>query len=259
MTTPTPVHKWADALEACIAEHKVSVADRIAVFAETLSTQDTASRMASGQPGVLVVTAHQSEGRGRLGRSWADHPEHSLAMTFALSVRDHTPALLALAAGIAVADACASTLPTDTLGLKWPNDLVERTTNRKLAGILVETADPLALVGIGVNVSHPRAELDTAGLHAATSLANLGASTDRLHLAQQITIELDRALKQPEATLAESWRHRDTLTGTQQAFEHNGRRHEGIVESIDPTLTLVIRTREGIQRLPALSTSVAAT
>ncbi|MEO1535265.1 MAG: biotin--[acetyl-CoA-carboxylase] ligase [Planctomycetota bacterium] len=259
MTTPTPVHKWADLLEASIAEHDVSIVDRVAVFVETLSTQDTARRMAANRPGLLVVTAHQSEGRGRLSRGWTDHPEHSLAMTLALGARDQTSAFLALATGVALADACAGLLPTDTLGLKWPNDLVERTSNRKLAGILVETAGSLALVGIGVNVSHTRAELDAAGLTTATSLAELGGCVDRIGVAEAVAASLDRFLGRPEADLADAWRHRDILTGTHQAFEHNGRRHEGIVESIDPTLTLVIRTREGIQRLPALSTSVVAT
>ncbi|MEO1717199.1 MAG: biotin--[acetyl-CoA-carboxylase] ligase [Planctomycetota bacterium] len=256
MTSPTPVHKWANLLEARIAEHEISVVNRVAVFAETLSTQDTARRMAAGKPGILVVTAYQSEGRGRLGRSWADHPEHSLAMTLAVSARDHSPAFLALAAGVALADACAATLPTDTLGLKWPNDLIERTSSRKLAGVLVETTGPLAMVGIGVNVSHTREQLAGVGLNTATSLAELGGSADRVAVASQVIASLDGTLRQPEADLAEAWRRRDVLTGTHQIVQHNGQRYDGIVESIDPTLTLVIRTREGIQRLPALSTSV---
>lgn len=258
MTDPAPIHTWADALEACLDAHAITRVNRVAVLAETASTQDAARRMAANQPGLLVITAHQTTGRGRLGRAWTDHPEHSLAMTLALNARAHEPAHLALAAGVALAHACASLLPADTLGLKWPNDLVERTTGRKLAGILIESAGPLALVGIGVNVNHARDQLDASGLPAATSLADLGAQTHRLEAATRIISELDRALTQPEADLTAAWRTRDTLTGTQQTLTHDGRRYEGIVESIDPTLTLVIRTRDGIHRLPALTTSITA-
>ncbi len=258
MSANAPVHHWADAIESCINANAVVVVDRVAVLAETASTQDAARRMAANQPGLVVLTAHQTTGRGRLGRHWSDHPDHSLAMTLALNARRHEPAHLALAAGVALAQACASLLTADTLGLKWPNDLVERTAGRKLAGILVETAGPLALVGIGVNVSHTRDLLDDAGLAAATSLVDLGAQCHRLEAATRILIELDRALSQPEADLTAAWRRRDTLTGTHQTLTHNGRRYEGIVEAIDPTLTLVIRTHEGIHRLPALTTSITA-
>lgn len=257
MSEPTPLHKWADAIEACIEANTLTTVDRVAVFAETMSTQDTAQRMAASRPGLLVIAAHQSEGRGRLGKTWCDDPDHSLAMTLALDSRKHSPAFLALASGVAVAEACAKLLPADTLGLKWPNDIVERRTNRKLAGILVESADPLALIGIGANVSHTRQQLDDSGLVHAASLADLGAAVDRIATAERILIELDRALHRPEADLAQAWRRRDTLTGTHQTLTHNGKRYEGVVESIDPTLTLVVRTRDGIHRLPALSTSVA--
>lgn len=255
MTDPVAVQTWSDQLEACIEEEGLSIVDRVAVFARTGSTQDAAKRMAVNTPGQLVITGHQTTGRGRLGNTWQDDAEHSLAMTIALNARDHSAPLIALAAGVAVANACAALIPNDTLGLKWPNDLVERTSNHKLAGILVEAAGPLALVGLGINVSHTRDQLDDAGLANATSLAELGADADRITVAQRILVELDSAISRPEAELSADWRRRDTLTGTQQAFIHNGTRHEGIVESIDPTLTLVVRTRDGIQRLPALTTS----
>lgn len=258
MTPPAPLHRWADELESCIESNALAAVDRVVVLAETASTQDAARRMAAGRPGLLIIASHQTAGRGRLGRRWLDDPGHSLAMTVALNAHAFSPALLALAAGVALADACAALLPADTLGLKWPNDLVERKTGRKLAGVLIETAGPLALVGVGVNVAHPRDRLDDAGLAAAASLAELGAHTNRLEAAARILVELDRAITRPEAALAAAWRTRDTLVGTHQTLTHDGRRYEGIVEAIDPTLTLVIRTRDGIRRLPALTTSISA-
>ncbi|MEO1584566.1 MAG: biotin--[acetyl-CoA-carboxylase] ligase [Planctomycetota bacterium] len=252
----TPIHQWADALEAHAESLETDLVTRVAVLASTASTQDAASRMAAGQPGLLLITGHQTTGRGRLGRGWLDSPDHSLAMTLALSAHAHDAPALALAAGVAIADACAESLAEDTLGLKWPNDVVERRTARKLAGVLIETVGPIALVGIGVNVSHPREALDADGLLTATSLRDLGSDADRLDTAKALLTNLSLAVRAPEAELLEAWRRRDTLTGTHHAFVHDGQRYEGVVESIDPTLTLVVRTRDGIQRLPALTTAV---
>ena len=52
---------------------------------------------------------------------------------------------------------CLSEHVGDNLGLKWPNDVVHRESERKVAGILVEAlglgdASPVVLVGIGVNL-----------------------------------------------------------------------------------------------------------
>ncbi len=68
--------------------------------------------------------------------------------------------------------------------------------------------------------------------------------------------QLNTALGEEPESLAKGWHTRDTLTGTWQRFEHNGRRYEGIVESIDPSSTLVVRTTMGLARLPALTTSM---
>ncbi len=122
--------------------------------------------------GALVVTDHQTQGRGRLDRIWRD--EGSKDLTFSVLLR---PALapgqahlLSLAAALAVAE----TLSSDSLGLplprssrapvqvKWPNDVTVQ--GRKLCGILLEGAMDgerlhWAIAGIGVNVNS-----DTVGL-----------------------------------------------------------------------------------------------
>ena len=38
------------------------------------------------------------------------------------------------------------------IGLKFPNDLLDRNTGRKFGGILVEVIDGVAVVGIGLNL-----------------------------------------------------------------------------------------------------------
>ncbi len=137
------------------------------------STNAEALRVA--RPWAVVVTDHQTGGRGRLSRGWQT-PEHT-AVTVSLTVPMPDEPLawgwLPLLVGVAVHDAVAAATGLETT-LKWPNDvLVPGEDERKLCGILCEVAPtaPLVVVGIGLNVDQDRAELPVA---TATSLRLCG-------------------------------------------------------------------------------------
>ncbi|MCA9272945.1 MAG: biotin--[acetyl-CoA-carboxylase] ligase [Phycisphaerales bacterium] len=256
MTTDrTPLHRWADELETHISGLAGLGLDRVVVIAETSSTQDAAARHAGGKPGLICITGRQTGGRGRLGRHWLDNKGLGIAMTLALRT-DAVDGRLPLAAGLAVAEAIATPELTHRIGLRWPNDVVDRVTGKKVAGILIEQQDGLTLLGIGINTHHVEADWQSAELETAISLRELGLGVDRLELTSLVLTQLNAALYESPDVLAKSWHARDTLTGTWQRFEHNGRRYEGIVESIDPSSTLVVRTTMGLARLPALTTSL---
>jgi BirA family biotin operon repressor/biotin-[acetyl-CoA-carboxylase] ligase len=105
---------------------------------------------------------------------------------------------------LAVRDACASFLPDDALRLKWPNDVVAP-DGRKVAGLLVETAvsgDQLseAIIGMGVNVNWPAAEMPAELGERAISLCDLaGAPLDRVDLLQRLLGALDAEVAMVEA------------------------------------------------------------
>lgn len=109
--------------------------------------------------GQVLVTDHQTAGRGTKGRSWFDPPGGSLLVSVLLrprlaAVKVH---LLTMAFGLAASDACREVAGVD-VGLKWPNDLF--VGERKLAGILAEarwSADQLdaVVIGMGMNVNWP--------------------------------------------------------------------------------------------------------
>ncbi len=128
----------------------------------TDSTNDRARALAiRGAPhGTLVTAGEQSAGRGRQGRTWTAPAGRALLCS--LLIRERPP-LLALAAGVAVAE-----LAGPDAQLKWPNDVL--LGGRKVAGILVEgrPQEHWAVVGIGVNVALseqdlPRELRDRAG------------------------------------------------------------------------------------------------
>lgn len=141
---------------------------------------------AGEEEGLVVITEHQTAGRGRLGRVWETPARSSL--TFSVLLRPDAPAQdwpwLPLLTGYAVQAALADRLPD--IALKWPNDvLVEE---RKVAGILVERVDtpqgPAAVVGIGINVSQTLEELPVA---LATSVElETGEPVDRTDLWGQV-------------------------------------------------------------------------
>ncbi len=103
----------------------------------------------------LLVAEHQTQGRGRMGRSWIASPGASLTFSLALPMALADTAGLSLAVGTVLADALEP--PTEgalRIGLKWPNDLW--LDGRKLGGILIETVPAggqrMVIVGIGLNI-----------------------------------------------------------------------------------------------------------
>jgi BirA family biotin operon repressor/biotin-[acetyl-CoA-carboxylase] ligase len=93
--------------------------------------------------GAVALAEHQTEGRGRLGRTWVDS-----GLMFSVALYPPPPVAswpdLTLVAAKAVADAIG---PQATI--KDPNDVL--VDGRKAAGILAEAAERVVL-GIGINV-----------------------------------------------------------------------------------------------------------
>jgi biotin-[acetyl-CoA-carboxylase] ligase BirA-like protein len=93
--------------------------------------------------GAVAVAEHQTDGRGRLGRTWADS-----AVMLSVALYPPQPVArwpeLTLVAAHAVADAIG-----DGATIKHPNDVL--VDGRKAAGILAEASGRVVL-GIGINV-----------------------------------------------------------------------------------------------------------
>ena len=100
------------------------------------SCPSTQRLLDDGDPeGATVVSDHQTEGRGRLGRSWEDVPGRSILMSVLLRPPAPMPLWpqLSLVAGRAVAEALARETGIDA-SLRHPNDVV--VAGRKLVGVL---------------------------------------------------------------------------------------------------------------------------
>ncbi len=153
----------------------------------TLPTGDANDQPGSEPPGPAVLVAdRQTAGRGRLGRVWESPVGSSLTMSVRVPMpgNGHASAragLVPLAAGLAARETVlALGVTADRVELKWPNDLMDPVTGRKLAGILCESGTtagtaPTVVIGIGLNLSMPP-EVDGVVAERAQWLSEIGAS-----------------------------------------------------------------------------------
>ncbi len=117
--------------------------------------------------GMVAVTAHQTSGRGRLGRTWEAPPGSSLLASILLRPKA-LPAdrrhLATAAVALAAVSACAEVAGFRPR-LKWPNDLVVQ--DDKLAGILAEAVGDAIVVGLGMNLDWPPGQLPEGAVDVA--------------------------------------------------------------------------------------------
>jgi BirA family biotin operon repressor/biotin-[acetyl-CoA-carboxylase] ligase len=143
--------------------------------------------------GTTVAADHQTEGRGRLGRTWIDAPGRAILISVLL--RPPAPTTLwpelSLIAGTAVAAALHAETGIDA-SLRHPNDVV--VAGRKVAGVLPEASRGRVVLGIGVNVNQTAAELPVDTVKPPTSVRiELGREVERAPLLAAILGELERA------------------------------------------------------------------
>jgi len=125
--------------------------------------------------GAVVLAERQVRGKGRLGRSWSHQAGQSLAFSLLLKegVRaEYLPGLPFLA-GLGVCRGLGALSGAD-FAIKWSNDVLHG--EKKICGVLCESRmaygqkNPFAVIGMGVNLTQSREELDRLDLVYAQSL-----------------------------------------------------------------------------------------
>lgn len=176
------------------------------------STNDHLKEMArQGAPhGTVLIAGHQSDGHGRMGRTFQS-PE-GLGVYMSILLRPNCPPTelmhLTCAAAVAMCNAVEKVCGLRP-GIKWTNDLVHE--KRKLGGILTELglssrgSVDYAIVGIGINCSQQPQDFHPEIRSIAASLAMVTETEiDRFRLAaamMEAMWQLD--LSQKEAILTQ--------------------------------------------------------
>lgn len=135
----------------------------------TTSTMKDAAVLASfGEPhGTAVMANLQTGGIGRQGHAWhsADMGGLYLSIVLRLPIPPSAMPILTMALGLAVQRA-VNDLAQVAADLRWPNDVM--LSERKLAGILVQSSEGALIAGIGLNANQTTFPDDLA--EVATSL-----------------------------------------------------------------------------------------
>jgi BirA family transcriptional regulator, biotin operon repressor / biotin---[acetyl-CoA-carboxylase] ligase len=209
-----------------------SILSRQEHFAAIGSTNDVVRAwLDEGTPEVcLAVADEQTAGRGREGRTWTAPPGAGLLCSLGFRPAWLAPDgawRLAAIVALAMADAAEEVagLSDRAIRLKWPNDLVVESGDgsvRKVAGVLGETvglgtADPRAIVGIGVNGDWAATDFPAALVGSMTSLreASGGRPIDHASLLDAFTTRLEAralALRGGRFDVAD-WTARQLTTG----------------------------------------------
>jgi BirA family biotin operon repressor/biotin-[acetyl-CoA-carboxylase] ligase len=143
--------------------------------------------------GAIAVAEEQSEGRGRLGRSWHAPRGTSVLVSILLRPAVEPPRLpeLSVVAGGAVAEAIGEATGLEP-AIKFPNDVL--VGGRKVAGILAEAGDGRVALGIGVNANQTAEQLPREVQTEATSLRiELGRPVERAALLAALLMRLELA------------------------------------------------------------------
>jgi BirA family biotin operon repressor/biotin-[acetyl-CoA-carboxylase] ligase len=142
--------------------------------------------------GATVAADEQTEGRGRLGRSWAAPPGRAILCSVLL--RPDVPMPLWPELSLVAGDAVAAAIRAETglpAVLSHPNDVF--VAGRKVVGVLPEARGGRVVLGIGVNVNQSAEELPADTPKPPTSLrVELGRELARAPLLAAILLELER-------------------------------------------------------------------
>lgn len=196
--------------------------------------------------GSLVITDHQTSGRGRLDKGWYTPPASAITCSLILRCCLNAAQQSTMLAAVAVFDLLQE-LAIKDIGIKWPNDV--QIGKYKICGILPEalwSGERFCgvVLGIGLNV-----RVDFAGTPLANTAISLESvsqlSYDRSCLLQRLLDKIDRWRPYlGTSTLFQAWRARLISLGrpvTIGAFS-------GIASAVDESGGLWLELDDGSQK-----------
>lgn len=209
--------------------------------------------------GSLICSEEQTEGRGRVGRSW--HSPANSGLYFSLIIRPRQPSkfwpLITHVSSIALVRTIQELIDTNLIpgpmeiDIKWPNDVL--ISGKKCAGILLETLDdeeyPAVVIGVGINVHQGSVPDDMAkdavciDLQAGVAVPRRKILVGFLKHFQSVYIAFENG-KHEE--VLDSWKHHSTMwNGTRIWIDEGGRHRPAVTCGLDERGALLVQTEEG--------------
>lgn len=224
-----------------ILANTLFIGKKLVFVPECHSTNSLALELSQNQDlpeGTIVITNHQSRGRGQQGNAWISEPGKNLTFSLVvkptfLAIKDQF--LLNMVVSLGIRDFVQSKL-SQSIYVKWPNDIL--VVDRKICGILIENqiqgpGFTNSIIGIGLNINQK-------GFHqnGAVSLAMI---THQSYELQKILEELCGGLEKWYMSLKQNGADRvkesylNVLFGMNESrmFRTNGRQFTGVIKGVD--------------------------
>lgn len=210
-----------------------------------------------GSHGDLIVTEHQTAGKGRRGRSWVSPAGKSLAMSLILrpEIAPSRAPEVTLVAAVALAETLRdSGVQAD---IKWPNDV--QIAGKKVAGILTELSADVervhfVVLGIGVNLNAELTDFppDVAELATSVNLTRHSPVHRALFTAAllgKLEQWLDTWTDDGFEPIRTAWKGLASTLGQEVLVRADQRELRGIAEDIDASGALLLRVGDKLERV----------
>ncbi len=192
----------------------------------------------------LIIANHQTNGRGRQGKSFYSPADSGLYMTLVFEVKKAFP-LITPAAAVAVCEAIEDVSQFKPQ-IKWVNDIFYN--GKKVCGILSETtkcdSKTLYIIGIGINLTTDNfpEELDMAGSFLTDFNKN--------ELAESISKRILDYTESPDnGRIAEEYRKRLFVIGREIEFTESGVDYTAKVKDINEFCHLITELPDGGEKV----------
>ena len=229
------------------------------VFETVDSTNNVLKDMASkGVPsGTVVISDHQSGGKGRRGRSFSSPSGVGIYLSYLLKPDSGFDKISDLTSwtAVAVADAIKNAYGLDSQ-IKWVNDLLMN--RKKICGILTEVTVEgesglidTCIIGIGINVNESGFPEEISQIATSISIENGGKTFIRSTLAAEIIKSMDKLASgwPDDSYYLNRYRELNITTGSRiTAFPQmaeNGQGRTGTAVEINDDFSLKVRFDDG--------------
>jgi BirA family biotin operon repressor/biotin-[acetyl-CoA-carboxylase] ligase len=226
-----------------------NISKKVEIFDEIDSTNNYLKNLAKdkSQNNILVVANYQTNGRGRLGRTFISDKSNGIYMSLLvrpnISINDAKKITCLTAVSI---NNAINELTGLNSKIKWVNDIY--INNKKVCGILTEAQTSIeegiidyVVIGIGINVY--KREFDESIKNIATSLEDEGATISRNELIIQIIMNIDKYLNNFTNNIyMKEYQNSSCIVGKEVELNIRGDKFKATVLKINDEGELVVRT-----------------
>lgn len=238
--------------------------ENIHVYKTLDSTNQLAKKMAveGAAHGTVVLSEEQTNGRGRLGRSFFSPKGTGIYMSIILRPAGTAETALPVttAASVAVSRALSQVIGIETQ-IKWVNDIY--LYNRKICGILTEAVSDFetgtieaVILGIGINYSTPQQNFpddikNTAGsvLNQTDNISNVAGTQTILSRSRLAAAVIDNVMTLAEdldpALYIDEYRAKCFILGKDITVYQGNSRYDAKALDIDSKGGLVVQKSDG--------------